>query len=280
MTEKVFRFGPADSLLGILTEPAEAAPAPAMLWLNAGMVHHVGPFGWYVTLARRLADQGFLSFRIDVSGVGESPNRSDKRAAEERAAHDVRAAMDFLARKRQVEQFVLIGVCSGAMISHRVAVQDSRVVGAAMLDGYAYPTPGFTLRRYGRRLFRLKSWLSAAKRLLPALFPHKPDPVYLTGEFFLLFPPRDQVRADLANLLNRGVQCLFLYTGGMADLHFNHRRQFREMFGNLDPSGERLQCDYLAQSDHLFSAHAHRQHMFERIQTWTRRFQTTLVPES
>jgi pimeloyl-ACP methyl ester carboxylesterase len=280
MTEKVFRFGPADSLLGILTEPAGPAPAPAVLWLNAGMVHHVGPFGWYVTLARRLADQGFHSFRIDVSGVGESPNRSDKRAAEERAAQDVRDAMDFLARKRQIEQFVLIGVCSGAMISHRVAVQDSRVVGTAMLDGYAYRTPGYTLRHYGQRLFRAGSWLGAAKKLFPGLLPHKPDPVYLTGEYFLLFPPRDQVRADLANLIKRGVQCLFLYTGGMADLHFNHRRQFREMFGNLDPSGERLEVEYLAQADHLYSAHAHRQDMFERIQTWMRRFQATLVPES
>lgn len=94
LMEKVYRFGPEESLLGVLTEPETRAPenrAPenrasvqepaaqattAVLWLNAGMVHHIGPFGWYVTLGRRLADKGFLSFRIDLSGVGESPHRS------------------------------------------------------------------------------------------------------------------------------------------------------------------------------------------------------------
>jgi dienelactone hydrolase len=279
MTEKVFRFGPSESLLGVLTEPANVAPAPAVLWLNAGMVHHVGPFGWYVTLARRFAELGLLSFRIDVSGVGESPNRSDKRPAEERAAQDVRDAMDFLARKRQVERFVLIGVCSGAIISHRVAAGDTRVVGAAMFDGYAYRTRGFYLRHYGRRLFRASSWVGAAKKLVPALAAHKPEPVYLTGEYFLHFPPLEQARADLVLMLERGVQCLFLYTGGVADLHFNHRRQFREMFGDLDPTGQRLQVEYQAQADHLYSAHAHRQQMFGRVETWMRRFQATLVPE-
>src|SRR5437868_1693846 len=130
MMEKAFRFGATENLLGILTEPdpqAAAADRPAVLWLNAGMMHHVGPFGWYVTLARQFAELGFLSFRIDLSGVGESPHRSDNRPTQQRAADDVIAAMDFLARKRQVKRFVLIGLCSGAIIAHRVAVRATRV---------------------------------------------------------------------------------------------------------------------------------------------------------
>ena len=281
MMEKIFRFGQTESLLGVLTEPerqttATAAP-PAVLWLNAGMIHHVGPFGWYVTLARRFAELGFLSFRIDLAGVGESPHRSDKRPTQERATADVVAAMNFLARKRQVERFVLIGICSGAIIAHRVAVQDKRIAGLVLLDGYAYRTLGYYARHYGRRLFRRRAWLSAARRLLRKLLPAiglaKRAPAYLNAEFFLEAPPRKQVRLDLVNLLERGAQCLFVYTGGIADMYFNHRRQFNEMFGNLDPAGARLQVDYLDQADHLFSAHADRQLLFERVETWLRRFQ-------
>jgi pimeloyl-ACP methyl ester carboxylesterase len=277
--EKVFRFGASESLLGIVTEPepkAQPATAPAVLWLNAGTVHHVGPFGWYTTLARRFAELGYLSMRIDLSGVGESPHRSDGRSTEERAAGDVSDAMDFLGQKRQVERFVLIGLCSGGIIAHRVAVQDTRVVGAAMLDSYGYLTPGFYLRYYVARLCRPGSWLHAArgsvKKLFPALRAQEPTPGSLTDEYFLAFPPQEQARADLHYLLGRGVSCLFLYTGGVADRYFNHRRQFEEMFGNLDPTGERLQVEYLAKADHLYSAHAHRQVMFERVEGWLRRF--------
>jgi pimeloyl-ACP methyl ester carboxylesterase len=279
MAEKIFRFGETESLLGVLTEPERSAAVvpPAVLWLNAGMIHHVGPFGWYVTLARRFAELGFLSFRIDLSGVGESPHRNDKRPTQERAAADVVAAMDFLARKRHVERFILLGVCSGAIIAHRVAVQDSRVAGIVLLDGYAYRTLGYYARHYGRRLFRRLSWVSAARRLLrkfmPATAPPKPAPLYASAEFFLESPPQEQICRELANLLQRGVQSLFVYTGGIADMYFNHRRQFAEMFGNLDPAGTRLQVDYLDKADHLFSAHADRQLLFQRVETWLARFQ-------
>lgn len=183
--------------------------------------------------------------------------------------------MDFLTRKRGIERFVLIGVCSGALIAHRVAVREPRVVGTAMLDGYAYRTRGYWLRHYSARLLKLRSWLNvahrAAERLLPGIVKRKPTPVYLTGEFFLKFPPLDQVRAELQSLLQRGTECFFLYTGGIADLHLNHRRQFKEMFGTFGPAEARLQLEYLGQADHLFSAHAHRQLMFARIESWMQR---------
>ena len=81
MTERIVRFGPEDGLLGILTEPVSPPRGPAILFLNAGVLHHVGPFGWYVSLARRLAELGFLSLRFDLSGIGDSPLRNDPGSA-------------------------------------------------------------------------------------------------------------------------------------------------------------------------------------------------------
>jgi pimeloyl-ACP methyl ester carboxylesterase len=280
IAEKVFRFGSTESLLGVLTEgiakEAKSIAPPAVLLLNAGMVHHVGPFGWYVTLARRLAALGLHTFRIDLSGVGESPNRNDNRPTVERAAQDVAEAMDFLERKKQVERFVLVGVCSGAVIAHLVATRDARVVGVAMFDGYAYRTSGYYIRHYVRRLLRWRSWVGATRgvvaKVWPSLGSQKPAPEYLTAEYFLQFPPQEQTRSELVQLLDRGVRCFYLYTGGMAELHLNHRRQFGEMFGNVKAKKDRLQVEYLPQADHLFSAHTHRQIMFDRVETWMRLF--------
>ena len=49
------------------------------------------------------------------------------------------------------------------------AVQDARVVGTAMLDGYAYRTRGYALRYYGARMLKLRSWLGVARRSLQRL---------------------------------------------------------------------------------------------------------------
>jgi len=272
MTERVFRFGPDENLLGVLTEPSAEVTGPAVLWLNAGVLHHVGPFGWYVTLARRLAERGTLSFRFDLSGIGDSPVRNDSVPALDGAIRDVTAAMDFLARKRQVRHFVLIGLCSGAVLAHHVAVRDERVAGAGLIDGPGYPTTGFYLRHYWARAFRLRSWLGAGRRLARRLVTRRgtaPErPSLLAESFFFDFPPREQARAELAQLVQRGARLLFLYTGGVAEHYFNHRRQFEEMFGRFGPGGERIEVDYVAEADHLYAAHEHRQRLFERVETW------------
>src|SRR4051794_18401686 len=110
MIERVFPFGLRENLLGVLTEPDARQPrrdAPAVLFLNAGVLHHVGPFDWYKTLARRLAGRGLRSFRFDLAGIGESGGRDDGASPLDGAMLDVIEAMDFLACKRQVRRFVL-----------------------------------------------------------------------------------------------------------------------------------------------------------------------------
>ena len=72
MKERVYRFGPQRSLVGIYTEPSpeEMIPdAPLAVILNAGIVHHIGPFRLHVDLARRLAESGFRTLRLDLSGL-------------------------------------------------------------------------------------------------------------------------------------------------------------------------------------------------------------------
>ena len=81
MHETICQFGPNNGLTGILTEPDESvrvADAPVALILNAGIVHNIGPFRLHVDIARLLAAAGFSSFRIDLSGLGDSATRTGK----------------------------------------------------------------------------------------------------------------------------------------------------------------------------------------------------------
>ena len=158
---------------------------------------------------------------------------------------------------------MLIGLCSGAVLAHHVAVRDERVAGAVLIDGPGLPHGRFLPSPLLGRAFRLRSWLGTGRRLARRLVARRVTapgkPPLLSESFFFDFPPREQAPRTWPNWSQRGARLLFLYTGGVADHYFNHRRQFEEMFGQFGPDGERIEVVYAAEADHLYSAHEHRQ---------------------
>jgi pimeloyl-ACP methyl ester carboxylesterase len=137
MKEEALTFGGKTLLRGVLTHPdAGVAPEgrPAVVFLNSGLVHHVGPHRLYVQAARDLARQGHLVLRMDFSGVGDSEKRKDNLRFEKAAVEDARTALDHLAQRHGVQRFALAGLCSGAEISFKTALEDRRVVGALMIN--------------------------------------------------------------------------------------------------------------------------------------------------
>ena len=143
------------------------------------------------------------------------------------------------------------------------------------LDGLGYTTPGYFLRHYAARAMRVKSWLGVGARLarkVTAGAAVDEAPVPLSESFFFDFPPRDQVRSEIVQLLDRGTRLLYVYTGGVAEQYFNHRDQFEEMFGSLAHAADRLDIDYVADADHLYADYDHRQALFTRIETWIKKF--------
>lgn len=137
MNERAVLFGKSKSLVGIITEtPADAKinGKPAIILLNAGFIHRVGPNRLYVKLARRLAKQGFLSIRFDHSGIGDSLPRTDTMNYAESYNSEVQEVMDWLAKAYNIDRFCLMGLCSGARTSFSIASCDSRVVGAVFLN--------------------------------------------------------------------------------------------------------------------------------------------------
>ena len=270
MTERIARFGKGDNLLGIFTDPDPAvrrADAPAILWLNAGTLHHVGPFGWYVTMARRFAELGFVSLRFDLAGIGDSPATGEPTNILDGALEDVHEAIELVVRSRQVERVILVGLCSGAVLAHHAALRDPRVAGAIFFDGIGYKTPGFHLRHYGPRLLKGSAWIGTAARLVKkATGQATAKPELLAESFFFDFPSKEQARADLAVLLRRGTRLLFLYTGGVREEYFNHRDQFAEMFGDFGT--DRVEVEYWPDADHLYADLEWRRTMFGRVEQW------------
>ena len=104
-------------LFGVVAEPPHpVADGPVVVFLNAGLLHHVGPARLWVDLARRFAAAGLRTVRFDLSGLGDSPNRPGQRrhfSYPKEALGDIQAALVAMSPDRPLDA-VLIGLCAGA----------------------------------------------------------------------------------------------------------------------------------------------------------------------
>ncbi len=109
---------PPVGLFGILTYGPDAAvrATPAALFLNVANQHHVGPNRLWVELAREWAGAGIRSLRVDLNGLGDSPDRQGESGRWEcfkpEAFDDVEDAARWLSPDDPAN-VVLVGLCSG-----------------------------------------------------------------------------------------------------------------------------------------------------------------------
>ena len=138
--EEPFYFGDGGHLFGILTEPDTASArrgGPALVFLNVGANHRVGPNRMYVSLARDLAALGYLGFRFDVAGLGDSASPDgvlENTLFSKGSVRDVEAAVTFLTLVRDVQRVVVVGLCSGAYLGFHAASTDPRVAGQILIN--------------------------------------------------------------------------------------------------------------------------------------------------
>jgi dienelactone hydrolase len=156
MREEAVRF---NGLFGIVTEPEQGGfgeSAPSVLLLNIGANHRIGSNRMYVRWAREWAALGFRVMRMDLSSIGDSPARHGDRNRDvfnSRHVLDVRMAMDFLAQRGGSAQFALVGVCSGAYMAYRAALEDQRVCSAIIINNQTFHwRAGDSLEQRSRKL--------------------------------------------------------------------------------------------------------------------------------
>jgi alpha-beta hydrolase superfamily lysophospholipase len=180
LKETAHLFGRGDRLFGVVTEPEGPVKRdrPAFCFLNVGGNHHVGPHRMNVELGRELAARGYLSFRFDTAGLGESPatpGERENRIYTMDAVADVQSAMTMLHEQHGAKRFVLVGLCSGAYVAYYSGIADPRVVGQVLLSPFAFewkegdpvaPTmrkPFRSTRFYARSLLDPQVWSRAAR---------------------------------------------------------------------------------------------------------------------
>ncbi len=276
MTEHVVVFPEAsESLVGVLTEAEESGDRsrPAVIFLNAGLIHRIGPNRLYVRIARELARRGFSSLRFDLSGIGDSLPRTDGLPLRAAALRDVQDALDFLSATRALSSFILIGLCSGADLAFRVALADKRVVGAVLVDGLPYRTARSYVYYYTLRVWRLilpGGWRELlADRPLWRRLPWSPKkPARTTTDLGGRdIPPRDEAESGLRELAARSVKLLVIYTEGRG---YNYRQQFADVFPSVPT--DRVEVQYLKGADHLFTLLANQDRLVQMVDDWTARF--------
>lgn len=285
MRERPYLLGPQESLLAITTEPAEApgVDRPVMIVLNAGIVHRVGPHRNSVGLCRALAGVGFRALRLDLSGIGDSAARRDALGFEAGARADIRELLDDLGSRFGAKRFVLMGLCSGADNAFYAALDDDRVVGAALLDGIAYRTPRYYVEKYRDKVTRPSAWINLGRRAsriararLEGVLgrdhasdttePEAPPAPPAVPDYVRDFEPRDVVAKKFQTLCDRGVQTFWIYTSG-TNLYYNYDRQFFDMFKDVDFKGT-VEHAYFGDSNHTFTEVANQRQLTDALATW------------
>jgi pimeloyl-ACP methyl ester carboxylesterase len=285
MNETAIGLGPSGSLVGVYTEPERAiAPdAPAVLILSAGITHRSGPFRLHAEVARRLAAQGYPCLRIDLAGIGDSAGRSDDTSEQAGTLADARLGMDFLTAHTGISRFVLFGLCSGADDSHQIAVRDPRVIGIIALDAFAYPSMlRLSLRQFARlvghprHVYQKIAGVLRSSPLSRMILGPPPGPQADSKKearfqaFQRDFPPQEQVAAEIEALLERGIQGLYIYSGGYK--YYNYPGQFFDDFP-VARSNAQIDVEYYRDADHTYLLLADRDRLITRVATWiTSRF--------
>jgi pimeloyl-ACP methyl ester carboxylesterase len=285
--ERAVRFGAQGTLIGIVTPPpAGVTPHTAFAFLNAGVVHRVGPNRMYVTAARRLAAQGFLCVRFDLSGLGDSSSRRDATPVDDAVVLETTEVLSTLQREYGVGRFVLAGLCSGAVAAFRAALADERVAGAVLLNpqGFAQSaewTNYVAARGHARRLWRDKllsprSWRQALTgksdyRRIAVLLRQRIGSAARRDQGVSRIA--DGLAADFQRLAARGVRFLLACSEGDFGMDY-----LTEILGPRFARLERLDTLTLPAGDHSLTLGESQLRFFEGVERWASAFRVLAQP--
>lgn len=271
MNEKAVIFGATQSLIGVVTEPQNAtSPKTAVLLLNAGILHRVGPNRLYVQIARTLARSGLLAMRFDFSGLGDSGVRQDNLQFERAAVSETVEAMDLLRDTYGVESFLLIGLCSGADLAFRTAAVDERVRGLGLIDFYYQPTLGYYLRCYRGKLLKGMSW----RRLIGGRSSFLEQLRGTLGRFTRVkkvnqirtIPEKTDAIDTLRALAARDADVFFVFSA-RGPAHYHYQRSFEKPSKSLFAES-RLRAQVVDETDHVFTPLASQETLVSSMQAW------------
>ncbi|MDX1643222.1 MAG: alpha/beta hydrolase [Thermoanaerobaculia bacterium] len=282
MKEQVVHFGSKARLVGIVSEPERRLPeAPAVLLLNSGTLHRVGPNRLYVTLSRQLAARGLPVMRFDFSGIGDSGRREDRVPFLEGSVEETREAMDLLEERFGTRQFLLLGLCSGGNVAFATAVADERVTGCALINvrGHLhgsdeeaetyYRNRGMRrhyLRMATRGSFRWKNWRKALAGQVDYRGFVRSLLQFRAGE---LSTQKGELGPELGILEARGVELLHLWCEGDEGLDYAEV-VLEDRIERLEKAAS-SQLEVVEGADHTFTLLWSQERLHEIVGGWVDR---------
>lgn len=274
-TEKPVFFGVNALLFGIVTQPhVSETRRRAVILLNAGADHHIGPSRLYVSLARRWARSGYVVLRMDLAGVGDSgirPGRVQDDVFPQEALDDIRAGIELLRSNYQIRDVTLAGLCSGAYHALRAAVAELPVNCILMVNPQNYFwRPGETLQGlqlaevahnpglYRARLFSKSAWrrmITGRVNLLRIARIYLQRPI-LDAESKLRniarrlhLKLRNDLGSELEQVAARGVRVVFVFARGEPGISL-----LKLQAGNaVQRLAERCHVHIINSGDHVFT---------------------------
>ena len=267
--ERIFTYGEHLHGIGVLTEPEDTRQSPIVVLLNAGLSHRAEPYRLNVLLARRLAGEGYIALRVDLSGKGDSPSRGAI-SNRESVAKDwafIKESLEKLYGKRTL---LIFGLCSGADNGIKLCARDTAIKGLILLDPVSRQDAGFRKRDLIRKLTNPNKWKKIHKILSRRLKQRA------HGENSLLESPmdlRDEPNSEdmdrcFEGLVEKDGRVLAIFTS-QALYHYNKRGQFASAMG-VDGLTAIVDEEFWPNAKHVFPIEVHRQRLLERIETWAR----------
>lgn len=275
MNEQIIQFGDNQSLIGILSSPEMLQKdKPAFIFVNSGLLHRVGPFRIYVSISRELAKHQFPSLRMDLSGKGDSAVKQNSLSLKENTNQDITDAMDHLQHTLGVSKFIVCGICTGADNAYEIAFNDERVIGVIPIDGYAYPTTKFHLKKLCLRLTNSNSWRNLATKLLPFTQEKNKDEPRLdksnvSANYRMIFPDKIEFENNLSKALTRGSKFLVVFTGGWY-MFYNYKNQFEDSISRIFDD-HKIVVKHNPKSDHTYILQKDTQWLISEIVSWTKK---------
>ncbi len=122
------QFGVDKALFGLICRPVVPGRDQAVLIVSSGGHPRYGYARQAVDLARRFAQAGITSLRMDFAGLGDSlaPGDGETHVFETDRRAEISAGLDALARLGY-HRFAVLGVCSGAYHAFHAGVADDRI---------------------------------------------------------------------------------------------------------------------------------------------------------
>ncbi len=291
--ETPIRFGPNESLFGILSTPIRSRPdAPAVLLINTSANPRWANSRVAVDIARGLAADGIASLRMDASGIGDTALCTGETGQpySEALSRDVVHAVAELAQRTQ-RRVLLYGGCSGAYHALQAAYRDSAASGLILVNLQRFVwregDPSDIVRRsalrptkfYLRNILTAQAWLRLLRadfdvanlaRVFAARMVRRAAAAIDPAINLLSRRPTQvrQVRQAVHRLGQRGIP--ILYVLGENDPGIEEMAEYFGRDGRRLAQQRNVTLRFLQGADHTLSAHSVRDELIRQIRDWCR----------